>query len=193
MQVETYEEIEVDAETGTPECDEEAARLIAELGLTGQQELLCKDKDGKTSRNVYPMLTAEQMFVFSQLFPQKTSVERYKAGPIPVRVLQVVAHGRELFEKVEVWHKESTDVELKDPLLIGCIGDYDFQSHYKRFILARWGEALVPYSELVEIAAKRYREKFVAACQAAIAAVTHAPVHSLCSGKFTTEVALVEK
>lgn len=187
MQVETYEEIEVDAD-GQEERDAEAIALIEQLGLEGQQRLLKKNEAGNTHRNVYPMMTSEQVFVFEQLFPQKTKVTDYAAGPIPVRVLQVVAHGREMFDRVEVWHKRVNDPDLKDPLLVGVNKEYSFETGYGRYLLARWGEALEPYPVLLELAAKRYRETLLSACRNAIALTESAPTSVLCSGSFENKL-----
>lgn len=140
MQVETYE-IEEQDETTAPEAiEEEAKALVEELGLSGQQSLTHTHADGVTERVPYPKMTQEEAVVYRTLFPTETPVEKYEGGIIPVRVLQVVKHCRDLGLTLVVWHSPQYQ---PDPVLVGKLGTNTL------FRLARWGSALAPYKKLL--------------------------------------------
>lgn len=149
MLVETYEVVESCG--GEPEDDSAAIELIGQLGLEGQQKLVAEG--GK--RNPYRMMTVEEVNVYGSLLTTHEKLSEYDAGPIPLRVLQVAAHATSLnfFKRLEVWH--SASVQEKDPVLVGCTGEYSGE----RFILARWGSELEPFSVLAKKAAKVMRGK----------------------------------
>jgi len=157
MLVETYEQTEVDCD-GQVECDAEAVALIEQLGLEGQQQLLRKAEGGQVERCPYRKMTADEAFVYGELLSKQTSLRRYADGPIPVRVLQVAAHAKDLFDEVEVWHAASADI--KDPLLVGINKGPNYS--VERFILARWGDVLLPFAELKTLACGVHRTKLIA-------------------------------
>lgn len=164
MQVETYEQTEVTSE-GVQENDAECVKLIEQLGLNGQRLLILNDSGGPVIMP-YRKVTAEEHLVYGLLFPSTTTVEEYALGPIPLRVLQVIAHARDLFAHLLVWHPQ--DVR-KDPVLVGLQSQHPYPtSTHKReesFLLARWGEALRPFSDLkkdaVVIARQRVRQSIM--------------------------------
>ncbi len=100
VQVETYEVPEV-AYDGTVESSEEAITLIRSLGLQGQEKLISGNKNDV--RSPYRKMTKEEFIVYSSLFEDKTPIDKYGDEPIPLRVLQVAAHAKDLFDKLEVW------------------------------------------------------------------------------------------
>jgi hypothetical protein len=168
MLVETYEVEEATSEAAAMAADSEAAEIIAKLELTGQQKLLNPDT---VTRFPYRKMTKQEGLVYAILCPVKSKLRDYSDGIIPVRVLQVAAHVSDLgfCNRVEVWHPESADI--KDPVLVGVNGpEYGDQELY---ILARWGAELPPFSELLTLATKMWREKrktALAAIQGEIAA-----------------------
>lgn len=107
MQTETYEVEKIDQnEMQALAADGEAALLIEQLGLKGQQTLMTPETKELIP---YRVMTKEEHTVFKTLFPQRCAVEEYQQGPIPLRVLQVAAHARTLvdlpdFAYLEVWH-----------------------------------------------------------------------------------------
>jgi hypothetical protein len=151
MVVETYECEEV-AEA-TPEQSEEAIALIAELGLEGQEELVARKGKHDSRLSPYRLMTIDEIFVYSQICPAHTPLNKFKAEPIPLRVLQVASHAREHFKGLEVWSREGA--EVKDPVLVGWTGD-SWNKTYS--ILARWGEALDEWPAVVNAAMKLWRE-----------------------------------
>lgn len=167
MEIQTYE-IEESMEGTKSEVEAEAAKMIDELGLEGQKSLVAPKPDGTPARIQYPQMTKAEEGVYDTLFPTKTDVAEYEAGIFPVRILQVIAHGREQFEKLTVWHRAVPD---PDPVLVGYVGS-------KMFVLARWGEALLSFTELVAEARKilrpRYERKLrakIAECESQLAGV----------------------
>jgi len=158
MQVESYECQEVAAEPA--EISEEAARLIAECGLEGQQALYQPKTPEKTAGRVpYRRMTAEEEFVFKQLCPQTTPAKQYRDDAMPLRVLEIVAHAQSLdfFESVVVWHRESVNVQ--DPVLVGIhVPDPKANWTKHNYILARWAEALDEWPALVKQALGTWRK-----------------------------------
>jgi len=191
MQIETYE-IEEHTTEGRDafEVEAEAQALIESLGLEGQQELLraSADPDVTTKTRIpYRRMTAEEVRVYGVLYPEHATVTAYDVAPIPLRVLQVSAHGRELFDQLEVWGPVTED---PDPILVGIIKKGHREEHH---LLARWGDALLPFQELYEKAeaaiTKRWKakaEEVAAECMAFMDAPS-ACVHRYLAGEWVHE------
>lgn len=165
MIVETYEVDEVGAEH--PEVSDEAVRLVAELGLSGQRKFTEPDGDLKLkTRAPYREVTAEEMFVIKMLCPIEVDLEKYDRAPIPIRVLQVAAHAKDcgMFTKLVVRCPRSESD--RDPFLLGL--DKETYSS-KRFILARWADDVDEWPALVKKALSKWKEKALATCRQAIA------------------------
>lgn len=153
MQVETYEVEEIKGEMGIMAADSEAIELAEKLGLTGQAKLANKETG---TRLPYREITMEEKNIFEACFPNKTELETYSHGIIPLRVLQVVAHCKEnnLFDNYVVWHPAPGQT---DPVLIGekkvRPEGWNFDTT-ATFLLARWGESLDTLDALREKAKK---------------------------------------
>lgn len=147
MQIETYEIEEIKSEVGTLAADHESLELIEKLGLEGQKRLSNKET---VTRMPYPQMTDDQDFVYSTLFPEKSKVERYSSGIIPIRILQVISFLKEnnFFEKIEIWH--SSTRKDKDPVLVGYAKNLETTWRDDTFLIARWGDALLPFEELMK-------------------------------------------
>src|SRR6266850_7022476 len=137
MEIQTFE-IEETVGGTTPEVEAQAIELVESLGLKGQRRLIMGTGE-KAERFQYPEMTKVELAVYHEVFPSKTAIEEYDAGIIPVRIMQVAAHAKEYCDKVEVWHKKMRD---PDPLLVGLKGTSEYSPNFKRFVLARWGDAL---------------------------------------------------
>ena len=144
MKVETFEQNEV-MDDGTVEKndDPQALEIIERLGLRGQKMLMSGDD---TTRAPYRQMTPLEKAVYSSLFTRHSELCDYDGGMIPVRVLQVASHARELgiFNRIEIWSEEGIP---KDPVLVGLQGT---QYEKVTFILARWGNALESLDVLTE-------------------------------------------
>ena len=164
MLVETYETVEIDS-SGKVECEQEAIDLIDQLGLDGQCRLVKGEGDDQL-RIPYAKVTKEQSRVIKSVCPKETKIYDYEDGLIPLRVLQVAAHAKELFDIVYVWHPENADE--KDPYLIGANNNVGRYNTTEYFLLARWGEELLPWAELKAKAAEKIRQLRHAALQKVI-------------------------
>ncbi len=159
MEVETYEVIETTS--AGVECDAEAIKLIEALGLTGQQELVTAP-EGTPTRNPYRLMTREELHVYKILMPKESRIEAYSDGPIPLRVLQVAAHAKDMFDWLTVCCPATGPKD--NPILIGVKAHATHRSLEKeRFILARWGDCLLPFEKMKEKAAAIAREGVIAA------------------------------
>lgn len=169
MQVETYECTEITA-AGVPEDNAEQVSLVERLKLKGQQALISGKGEARTVIP-YRYMTAQETFVYTTLCPRVTSVEDYSLSPIPVRVLQVISHARELdIGQLVVLHPE--DPADPDPVLVSA----DAKEYRKYRLLARWGEELASFEELgkraIKIAAVKAKveiSKCIAEAQADLA------------------------
>lgn len=177
MNVETYEINEANSAGETDALDHEAVAMIERLGLNGQRTLISK-AEGAAGATVLPYqeMTAEELAVYGIIFPQHDDVAMYAAGPIPLRVLQVVALAveRQWFTRLEVWHKRAGSAK-EDPILVGCKVDPQHTWMVRQhFLLARWGDALAPYAALLMQAAETARERLASAAHEAAAEIAQA-------------------
>lgn len=180
MMVETYEVGEVADQAA--EQSEEALRLAESLGLTGQVSLVRGDTKTMCP---YRRMTREEEFTYRELCGKRVSVERYADGPLPLRVLQVIAHGRECaFKTLQVWCPE-TPTE-KDPVLVGYMPDPERSwTDGIAYLLARWGDELESFPTLMARARERCKarlkaewEKIAGTAQAKLASLDSLAVPS---------------
>ena len=144
MHVETYEATEV-MSTCEPQDQIEVARLVDSLHLTEQQKFL-----SPTSPTTVPYrkMTAQEQHVYRVLCPVTTVLTEYGEMLMPLRILQVAAHAISLgfFERIEVWHIKNGDQRI-DPVLVGITKESSYREGV--YLLARWGEVLKPFAELI--------------------------------------------
>lgn len=169
VNVESFECVETASEP--IEASEEAIQLMEELGLQGQLETV-SEKNGRKQRSPYREITKEEQFTYKTLCPQESSIEKYTATPIPLRVLQIAAHAKSVIPgcRLVVWDKEKH--EVKDPVLVAEIGEkYSVKT---RYILARWGEVLETFSTLFKQAITTKRTQLIADCKRGMQKAEHA-------------------
>jgi len=157
LQVETYECSETAAEP--IEACEEAVEIMEQLGLDGQKALVSQAENEPAKRCPYRDMTAEETFVFGVLCPAAARLNKYDAGPIPLRVLQVAAHaaGLGIYDHLEVWYVAKQPEP--DPVLIGIIGGkYEWEVK-ARHLLARWGDELESWVVCRKRALEKKREQ----------------------------------
>lgn len=172
MQVEIYQA--QSAETMDPyrssifEKWEQRVHLVQELGLSAQQkhlEVLEKAKeipfkllspeDRRTWRRFLPNRFLEDAAALREGFQgrlmNRLSMRRltdYNEDLIPVCVLEAWQHCRQMgyFESYEIW----TPRDESDPVLIGQLGPLNF-------LIARWGESLMPFEKIKQEVEERGR------------------------------------
>jgi hypothetical protein len=156
MQIETYE-CQESVESSVDD-KEQVVALVEKLELKGQKSLICGEKSQICP---YREMTEEENFVYSTILPERKEVSSFSASPMPLRVLQVLSHAMSIgfFKYIFVWSAES--IQVKDPLLVGYTGNYSFAPD-NIYMLARWGEVLLPMSELRTQAVKQYKDKMLA-------------------------------
>jgi hypothetical protein len=177
IQVETFEqEDSYHGEASQMVADVEAIKLIDELGLEGQKELCNPEKQ---TRSPFRVMTREELAVYQTICPEVAEVNKYKNEAIPLRVLQVLAYAKSeecpiKFNKLQIWSVASA--VIKDPLLVGVVEPRAWEYHY--YLLARWGEELDSFSNLLKKAleikrAKRLKalKKVITECNTAIATI----------------------
>lgn len=154
MDIEVYDEREVNSATLTKECDAEALALLAELGLTQQVS-------EAGTRIAYPKPTADQAFVMEVLFPTATKLQRYDAGSIPLRVLKEIKTYRADNPSHLLIVRHSPPAMVKDPILLAWTGNKAHEWLAEQpsgqwdsmRLIARWGDALDSWATLAERAA----------------------------------------
>jgi hypothetical protein len=158
MDVEVFDERELNPATLTVEPDEEALKLIAELGLAGQQT-----EEDEPKRICYPQPTQDQVFIIGTLFPKRTDAKKYAAGAIPLRVLKEMRSylAENPTHSLFVCHQAPAIVS--DPVLMAypaafLYGDPQHCDMDKCRMIARWGDALKPWSELLGVAMTSHRK-----------------------------------
>lgn len=150
MLVETYEVEEIKGEAGVMAADSESIEIIEKLELEGQKSLV----DTKTAtRMPYRELTLQEKNIFQILCPHRVKLEEYSRGPIPLRVLQVASHAKELgMFKGGLWVLCPTSTADLDPVLVGSKNGDPYTP--LDCLLARWGDTLEPLDVLAEKAQK---------------------------------------
>jgi hypothetical protein len=152
--------IEPELET-LPKNAEEWEQLCTGLDLKQQLK-----KIGKVERiaNPYMKLDPRTERVYEMLCPQKELYTAYKASTLPLDVLQEIQRCKknEWFPAIAVWY----DDKSPDPFLIG----YDSKkADANKFLIARWGDELLPFEQLMERAINRFREAYLRALNRLIA------------------------
>jgi hypothetical protein len=159
IMVETFEQTETQSDLQVEKTDE-AITIIEQLGLKGQQTLLSPNE--VVERVPYREMTSRERNVYQTLYSTVTQIEEYKAGFIPLRVLQIAAHAKSLnvYGTIEVWSEEG---QPTDPVLVGRFGNDRWSA--PRHILARWGTALEPFEKLYKMAIVKKMESLKAESQ----------------------------
>ncbi len=144
------EELVIDADK-----KQEWSQKISDLGLDGQLELT--GNSATKAASPYTFMNRTMIMTFGTICPTKIPVEKYNKSVIPIDVLSHIALCRQegYFKKLEVWYDDKTP----DPILVGYIKDgYGEKTIH---LIARWGDEIIPYEQLIEKAIRRYTEQFV--------------------------------
>lgn len=174
MQVETYETVERDENGQIMDMPEEALAIIEELGLEGQRKFLrATGEDGNIQTIPYRRMTKDEAAVYGTLMPKRSDIESYNAGQIPIRVLEVVKECKPMFKKLVIWYPETEADLRKDPILVGVNerttvyypGEKNEWTHREdeNYLLARWGEELLPLEQLAAKAGGRAKRAVLSA------------------------------
>ena len=131
---------------------DEWKKLLAELKLEGQQNLLNTDNK-KSSPCPFVYMNNVMVRVYETICPCKMPVNKYTKTPIPLEVLGLIKLSKDegYFEKIEVWYDDKSPA----PIIVGYRYDDESakQNGYtwmmSKYIIARWGDELLPWEALV--------------------------------------------
>jgi len=153
LAVETFEVLELTS-SGDITQTEETLRLISDLKLKGQQSLVNKD-----SKSIFPYrkITQQERNIYLTLCARSVKLEEYDDEVIPVRVLQVIAHAKDLFKELRIWCPENGD--KCDPILVGTKVNPERTYIDETFLLARWGNELLSLEELIPKVTEKVKAK----------------------------------
>jgi hypothetical protein len=154
MATEIYLQPELEELVVDSEKRDEWMQQVTSLGLEGQLKLT-KNSD-KGSASPYTFMNEQMKLVFATLCPTKAEVSKFDKSVIPVDVLSHVALCKQegYFSKLEIWYDNKTP----DPILVGYLtSSYASPLH----LIARWGDEIIPYEQLVEKAIRRYTGAFI--------------------------------
>lgn len=123
-------------------------------GLDLKQQI---KKLGKVERigNPYMRLDPRTERVCEMLCPKKESYTTYTAGTLPLEILQEIHRCKknEWFPVMEVWY----DDQSPDPFLIGYESK---KGSANKYLIARWGDELLPLEQLTNKAINRFKEAY---------------------------------
>lgn len=93
-------------------------KMVDELGLTGQTQIVKKDK----SPIPFMHLKTNMKSVFETLCPRKVDVKDYNVTPIPVEILSLISLSvnEGYFDKLQIWYDEKSP----DPVCVGLKGEW---------------------------------------------------------------------
>lgn len=144
-----------------PELEDEAKRIVHDLKLEGQQQLIA----ACGNRVPFKMLTREQNFVFKELCPETSKLDKYNRCAIPTRVLAIAEVASKLGGDTPFFNELvvlDTDAAYDpDPILLGVhyLEGYSWQR--QEFLLARWGAELDELPALMNRAADQMRARLM--------------------------------
>lgn len=139
---------------------EEWNQLCTDLGLEIQLT-----RSGKIEKvgNPYMKVDPRSERVYEMLCPVKVGYKDYAATTLPLEVLQELkrCEDNKWFYKIEVWY----DDRSPDPFAIG-VETKEWNS--PKFLIARWGDELLPFEQLIAKAIARFRNAYNKALEALI-------------------------
>lgn len=144
--------IEPELETLHENADEWSS-ICQELGLEKQlQKSGVKERVG----NPYMKIDPRSQRVYEMLCPVKIEYGKYEASTLPLDILQEIkrCHENQWFPKMEVWY----DDKSPDPFLIGYDNKDTWQGN--KFLIARWGDELLPFEQLLAKAIARFKTAY---------------------------------
>lgn len=152
MAIETYLIEEAEKLISEPEEAEAWTKIVEEVGLEGQKQLV------KPEKGPIPFIAMTKVMerVYETLCPGKEDVKKYKDSAIPMRVLSLIAlsEREKYFHKIEIWSDK-----VVDPVVVGYLTK-EYSSPL--FLIARWGDELRSFPELLQLAKERKKSQKLA-------------------------------
>lgn len=149
--VEIYQTEAAEFDTDDAEA-KECQELAEKLGLSGQKNIF--KSDGVIP---FPKLSKAEKNIWNAFCPSVCDVSDYEDTVIPARVMKIIEYctDKQYFGTIEIWSESETN---PDPIVVGIIGGSSkYNGNVSCYLIARWGEALASWQEVVKIA----REKWI--------------------------------
>ena len=143
------------------QVEAEALELMEELGLQGQLDRATNHDDVQTLNPFEPLKQNQGDAVKRYFRDNYCDPENYKGATMPLEVLKLfkIAKDSGHFKEFRLFYEKDYD---PDPVLIGYTeGVYRAGSAH---LIARWGDALLPWIEFIEAAKQRHNEACQQAC-----------------------------
>lgn len=138
------------------ENSEEWVKVCNELGLVQQ---LARAGTVEKVGNPYLKIDPRSERVYKMLCPCSDPFTAYEASTIPLDILQEInrCHQNAWFDKIEIWY----DDKSPDPFVVGNIEKVKGQYwNVDKFLIARWGDELLPFEQLVAKAIQRFKNRY---------------------------------
>ena len=140
-------------ELGDEKYKEKSRKVLQEIGI---------ELKNPTASVPFPKMAESDLRVWGEYCPTKETLENISIG-VPMQVLELIKTYKADFDFFEVWYESRDQV---DPILVGVNYRTDEAREKKqdysvhKFIMCRWGEALKPFSQIVEeVKTKWIKEK----------------------------------
>ena len=150
--------------------------LLASLGLTGQMGLIAKEGNG-TAINHYRAMDEADKRLVKALCPNECKLDEFDREVVPYRVLEIAANATKngWFNELRVCYTDNNP----DPFLVGIVTKehkrYDGTTvmlEDKRFLIARWGDELMSWPDLLKRAKEIWKAENTASLKNAIVEAT---------------------
>lgn len=131
---------------------EEWTKICEELGLQKQLQ-----KSGKIEKvgNPYMKIDPRSERVYKMLCSAVIPYKEYDASTLPLEVLQEIRRCEEngWFHEIQIWY----DDKSPDPFLVGVETK---QWGSPKFLIARWGDELIPFEQMIAKAIDRFKTAY---------------------------------
>jgi len=146
MKTLTFKEPELQELSENNDAKELWHQFVKKLGMTGQTEDLLHE-DGTPIP--YQRLNTRWVKILKVVCPSTSDYQKYSHSTIPLDVLFEIdkALDANCFQRIQIWYNEVEN----DPFVVGISGKTFQPKHY---LIAQWGEELLPF-EVIEQKAKK--------------------------------------
>jgi NADH dehydrogenase/NADH:ubiquinone oxidoreductase subunit G len=141
MEIEVLEQTEVTVDG--VESTSTQAILAAELGMT------------QGAKFPFRVMKSDELWAYKQVMESQQDYKKFDSEYVPLRILEIIKKYKDSFNEIQIWSVESH--EVKDPILVGIKEPAQYSKVY--YLLARWGDALVPFEQILAKAVKSRREE----------------------------------
>lgn len=119
---------------------------VESLGLAGQLKLMQNASNSSASPNPFTPMNTVMQRVYETLCPSKMNYKDYDKSAIPVEVLDLIALAERegYFVDIKIWYDDKTP----DPIAVGY-GSHQYEFMRPKFLIAKWGDVIEPFDQLL--------------------------------------------